>query len=310
MKKTLSLLLALLILTSCKQPPIPFKPHVDFYPAAEQVKAGRSPFRFASEPEAVANEQRIGESFANQRDFYRAITAFKRAEILLKGSDANRIIELQYDVLLSYYLAHKYEDAYCYFEKSALAAIAGPSFPAWRDLLIMTYDISAKTCHTAEASCILNKIREMDPALATRLAVYSTVRKGDLAAAAALPGAPGYIKKLLHCYCEESKSVNTARLLNVLLPGAGYFYVGQANTGMTAMLINAVFIAATYQFAKHGLLFPAIISGSLEFGWYIGGIWGAGRAAAEYNERLYERYGTKALDQERIYPILMLDYVF
>lgn len=310
MKKLLSLGLLLLLLAGCKQPPIPFHPQVRCSPPADQVKAGLSPFPVFTTPEAVASEQRIGETFAHRRDFYRAITAFQRGEILLRGSDIHRILQLQYEVLLSYYLAQKYTEAFLYFQKSALPQAAGPHFPAWRDMLIIAYDLSCRTGHSDHAKALLTTIRTEDPTLADKLALYSAIRTGDLCRAVSLPGASPYFRTLYQCYCNDVKSPSKARFFNALLPGAGYVYVEQVNTGITALLVNAVFIGATYQFAKHGLVFPAIIAGSLEVGWYIGGIWGAGRAAAEYNERLFEHYGTKILEQERIYPILMLDYAF
>lgn len=311
MKKTLCSILAVLaFFSSCKQPPIPFRPHVEFAPSAESVKAGLSPFPVIASPENVASEQRIGEVFAHKRDFYRAITAFERGEILLRGSDISAILQLQYEVLLSYYLAGKYEEAFNYFEKSALPAAAGRSFPAWRDMMIIVYDSSCRSSHPVFAKRLLSNLSTVDPELADKLAIYSAIRTGDLRTAITMKGAPPYLRTLYNCYCKDAKSVNKARVMNALLPGLGYMYVQQINTGITALIVNAVFIGATYQFAKHGLVFPAIISGSLEVGWYVGGIWGAGRAAAEFNERLYENVGSKALDQERLYPILMLDYAF
>lgn len=303
------LLLTSVLLTACGQPVIPFKPYVCFNPPVEQLKGSHSPFPVEFSPlEAVANEQRIGQAFAHERDFYRAITAFKRAEILLQGRNLHNILQLQYEILLSYYLAGKYEEAFCYYQQSALKEAAGRGFPAFSDLMIVVFDSSLRSNHPSAASKALSRLD--NPELAHSLQLYSAIRTGHLQEAACLDQTSPAIKTLYRCYCSEAKSINKARVLNALIPGLGYAYVEQFNTALTALLVNAVFIGATYQFAKHDLVFPAIISGSLEMGWYIGGIWGAGRAAAEYNERLYERYGTKILDQERLYPILKLNYVF
>ncbi|MEI6531953.1 MAG: hypothetical protein WCN87_03945, partial [Chlamydiota bacterium] len=260
--------------------------------------------------ENVADEQRIGETFGQRRDFYRAITAFERGEILLRGSHIQTILQFQYEILLSYYLAGKYEEAFCYFEKSALKAAVTKTFPAWKDMLVIVYDSSCRIGRGDYAVALLKSIRLENPILADKLALYSAIRTGDLRCASQMAQAPCYLKKIYSDYCLESKSVNKARMMNALLPGVGYMYVKQVNTGITAMIVNAVFIGATYQFARKSLVFPAIICASLEVGWYVGGIWGAGRAAAEYNERLYENAGTKILEQERLYPLLMLDYAF
>ncbi len=303
-------LLLISILSSCKQPQIPFKPHVEFTPKAESIKAGPSPFPLITTAENIADEQRIGETFGQRRDFYRAITAFERGEILLRGSSLQTILQFQYEILLSYYLAGKYEEAFCYFEKSALKNAVTNTFPAWKDMLIIVYDSSCRTGREEYAQALLKGIYLQNPSLANKLELYSALRTGDFKSALTMKAAPSYLKKIYSCYCLDSKSVNQARMMNALLPGAGYMYVKQVNTGITALIMNAVFIGATYQFAKKNLIFPAIICASLEVGWYIGGIWGAGRAAAEYNECLYENVGNKILEQERLYPLLMLDYVF
>ncbi len=60
----------------------------------------------------------------------------------------------------------------------------------------------------------------------------------------------------------------------------------------------------------HDLYAPAIITAGFEVGWYAGGIYGAGMAAKEHNTQLYEKYCYKMLQQERLFPFLMLHYGF
>ena len=45
-------------------------------------------------------------------------------------------------------------------------------------------------------------------------------------------------------------------------------------------------------------------------GWYFGGINGAGLAAQEYNERVYERLARDTMIENKLFPILMLEKAF
>ncbi len=279
----------LLLLSACTCPPIPFYPQCTYTPESCHVHS-HSPTL-----PATSLEERVGDAFAHDRDFPNAVAAFRRAQIIDQ-------CDCTYKILLTYYLDQKYCEALRLFRQ----ARPRPS----RDLSVILFDLGIKTCNPQLSSNSLTLLRQSDPALADKLALYAAVSSGHLAQAAHMPGAPRYFKTLLNEYCCCTKSVNQARVLNAVLPGAGYMYVGQVSTGITAILINALFIAATVQFAKHQNVPAAIIFGSLEMGWYIGGIWGAGRAAAQYNEAIYERIARKALDQERLYPILNIDYAF
>jgi len=114
---------------------------------------------------------------------------------------------------------------------------------------------------------------------------------------------------VLEQYCACAKSVGTASLLSALIPGAGYAYVGQRQAALTAFVLNALFIAATWQFFQHGYIAAGVFTASLELGWYAGNIYGAGEAAHEYNARLWERLANPALEQG-LYPALMLRWGF
>ncbi|MGH2611943.1 MAG: tetratricopeptide repeat protein, partial [Rhabdochlamydiaceae bacterium] len=102
----------------------------------------------------------------------------------------------------------------------------------------------------------------------------------------------------------------TAQLLNSFVPGAGYFYLGQTQSGITALLLNGLFIWASVYFFQHGNIAAGTIFTSVEAGWYFGGIYGAGQEAKLYNERLYERQATPIMNENRYFPILMLKYGF
>ena len=100
------------------------------------------------------------------------------------------------------------------------------------------------------------------------------------------------------------------KTLNAFLPGAGYLYVGQKQSAMTAFLLNGLFIAAAVHFFNHKQYAAGAITLSFETGWYFGGIYGAGESAKLYNERVYERHAYSVLNQEKLFPLLMLRYGF
>ncbi len=91
--------------------------------------------------------------------------------------------------------------------------------------------------------------------------------------------------------------------MNAILPGAGYYYVGQKKTAVTSFLINALFIGTAWVFFQQKNVPAALITLSFETGWYFGGINGAGLAANEYNERLYEVNTKEQLFENKLFPL-------
>ncbi len=100
------------------------------------------------------------------------------------------------------------------------------------------------------------------------------------------------------------------QLLNALIPGAGYLYIGQKKSALTAFLLNGLFIAAAYQFFHHRHVAAGIITTGFEAGWYFGGIYGAGEEAKYYNERLFEKNAATVLNDYKLFPALMMQYAF
>lgn len=243
-----------------------------------------------------AKELKIGYAFAHEGDFYRAITAFKRARIL---TPCKRVQEIDYAIILSYYLAEKYEEVLTCFQGASFSK----DFPAYQDLLIILYDTERKC--GKNASQLLPYIEKKK-----ELEIASEIADGHFCDAVKHPRAPPFLLPIYRSYLYSLKSPKTAGMLNTLLPGAGYWYVEQKNTAITALLINALFVATTYQLFHRGYTAAGIFVGSLEMGWYLGGIYGATRAAVQYNEYQYETYGRKALDEGALYPTLMLRFTF
>ncbi len=297
-----------LCLSSCHRTIGEIKPQLNHSIQESYIKQLPSPFPPLSESEKGQDwgrEYTIGLAFAHQLDLYQAITAFKRAEILAPQNDQLRLKELRYDIVLCYYLAQKYNEVTYEFEKGTLHDV-NPDFPAFHDLLVILYDSYLKLNADTKAAALLETIRYYYPDTANRLEASTALMQAKFSSLRHQPE----MKEFIDAYYHHRKSPGTAQTLNAVFPGAGYFYLGQHQSAVTAMILNGLFIAASYHFFDHGNIAAGTIFLSFEFGWYFGGIFGAGLEAKSFNERLYEKLATPMMNQKRLFPVLNLRYAF
>lgn len=257
-----------------------------------------------------AKELLVGQKFAKELDYYRAITAFKRALIFISDDFFDRRAQIEYCIIESYYLAGKYCEAVQEFESSSLLCITA-DFPAFRNLLIMMHDSYLRINEYDKSEKILNIIQKAEPSLAQDLQLSLAIREGRMQDARQLAGKKiEPVEDFINNYCFCSLSPRKAQLLNAILPGAGYYYVGQKKAATTSFLINALFIGATYYFFDNGNWPAGLITLSLETGWYVGGINGAGLEAKAYNEQLYNTHGKGLMIRNDLFPFLMIETSF
>lgn len=259
-----------------------------------------------------AKELLIGDAFARECDFYRAITCYKRSLIVLPPYERERQMQLHYNLILCYYLGGKCQEALNIFEASKLSQ-ANPDFPAFNNLLIIIYDCYFQTKQKDKAATVIEIIRKFSPETANDLLLYQNLKEEELELAHCLisqhPSAEA-IERDFAFYDQFAKSPKKAQVLNAILPGAGYYYVGQRRSAITSFVINTLFTAAAYQFFRHGYSAAGAITASLEAGWYLGGINGAGIEAQEFNTRLYEGVSKKILNDQNCFPVLMFETSF
>ncbi len=304
-----------LLFAGCHRVPDQVDPKITYAVPDRYLKSLPSPFPPLSPLEKMEDfgkEYWIGITFAKNLDLYQAITAFKRAEILLGTSNENRLLEIQYEILLCYYVGQKYKDVTDTFEHSGLKTV-GPSFPAFHDLLIILQNSYLETGNTSQAERLRKVLESYDKESGEKLELSTALLEADFPTIrkfAAEPPYATYLKPFLASYNQDKKSVGKAQGFNALIPGAGYLYLGQKQSAITAFLLNSLFIGASAYFFHDGNLAAGIIFTSFEAGWYFGGIYGAGLEAKYYNERLYERKAQVLMQQERLFPILMLRYAF
>jgi hypothetical protein len=269
------------------------------------MQSAFAPLTPFEEKEDWGKEFRISQHFFHDLDLYRTISTLKRAHILLPPTDISRRGQIEYQILYCYFLGKKYQDLLDEFDKSSLKT-AGASFPAFKDLLIMLYESYRNLHKEKEKDQLFEFITTHYPEMAEKLATSSALLEGDLT----------FIKKkpeltpFYSLYEREKKSSREAQILNALLPGSGYYYLGLKRTSVTALLMNGLFIAATYEFFHRGYVAAGIITASFEAGWYFGGIYGAAEEAKFFNERIYEKNATPYMNQEKLFPLLMFSYGF
>lgn len=270
------------------------------------------PLTAAERQQDWAKELLIGDMFAHEVDLYRAITCYRRATALIPEDLLERRQQLAYDIVLCYYLGHKYQDAIRAFEDSILIEV-GTEFPAFNNLLLILYDSYRAAERCEEADAIFQMIEGCSPETSSDLSLLYFLKEGDLACAEEVISTHRNIEDiepLIACYKFSIKSPAKARLYNAVLPGAGYYYVGQKKSALTSFLINALFTAAAYQFFHHGYYAAGAITASMEAGWYLGGINGAGIEAQVYNRCLYDAMARKVLTTNKLFPVLIFETAF
>lgn len=311
-KYALAILLIGSSFSSCQPVDCRFEPSIEYYPNPVIIEAKASAFEPLSSKELRrewAREMFIAQDFAKELDYYRAITSYKRALFLMPPHERHRKPEAEFCVVQAYYFGCKPQEAIEAFEKSSLL-FASPDFPALDDLLTMMYECYLQTGHCERAENVRKHLELRNETKAHQLEAYGAFQAADECALSNLEDPCGVYTNFLVNYSSRKKSVERAQLYNALLPGAGYYYVGQKNTALTSFLINALFIGAAYQFFERGYPAAGLIIASFESGWYFGGIYGAGLAAREHNQYVYEKLAEDTLVKNRLFPILMLQTTF
>lgn len=300
----------LLFFAACHKAPEKIEPKINYAIQdryLQQLPSPFSPLTAEEKREPWGQEYQIGIGFAHQLELYQAMTCFKRAYFLIPPEQATRSLELLYDILLSYYLGRKYDDVIHTYETTPLRSVGG-SFPAAHDLLVILYDSYLQTDQLIKAEQTLAHLHTLFPQTEARLTLSSALQAADFPALQRSEDPA--IRNLIRRYSLEKKSVKQAQALNALLPGAGYAYIGQKQAAVTAFFLNSLFIAAAAHFFYKGHIAAGIVTTSFELGWYFGGIHGAKEEARYYNARVWERNASPYMNQEKLFPVFMLNYAF
>ncbi len=77
------------------------------------------------------------------------------------------------------------------------------------------------------------------------------------------------------------------------MPGSGYFYAGRYGDGLTAFLLNALFVAGTVTAVNNELYATSALIGSIGMPFYIGNIYGSANAVKKHNSAIKRELRTK-----------------
>lgn len=247
-------------------------------------------------PEAILS---FADHLFKEKDFYRAITEYKRLRFFYPQSPLSRQAGLK--VGLAYLEGGKLGAALSAFEDAA--AQNAEDEIMWQAIYYMgeahyrsgDYDEAARLFSRVEAADVLPELKKE----ATLKKGWAYVRKGEWTVASAtfrtVQGTDDNepINRLASELTKVElphKSPALAGTLSALLPGAGQLYVGRRQDAAVAFLLNAAFIAgAVDAFSKDEDAVGAILL-FFEAGWYAGNIYSAVGSAHKYNRKQKNDY--------------------
>lgn len=93
----------------------------------------------------------------------------------------------------------------------------------------------------------------------------------------------------------SARSPAFAGILSTVLPGAGYAYTGNYQTGIFSLALNALLLGSAFELHRNNFKFTGTFIFIVGFGWYIGNIYGSYTSAVKYNESIRQVYIDEAL---------------
>jgi tetratricopeptide (TPR) repeat protein len=257
----------------------------------------------------------FAEDLFNEGDYYRAIGEYKRFIYMNKGSKL--IKKAEYKIALSYLLAEKFEQAIQNFEDIEMKY---PDKMKEISLLQKAYIFLKKRDYKYSLLLVDDFIKSYPESKLLDNAYY-------LKAWAKIYGenwkdAKEYfnkikdseIKKSIEMINEKLDKVNlidqknyfVAGILATLIPGAGHIYCGRILEGLTALLINSIFIYNTYNAFLRDDTAGKFLYGIPSTTFYLSNIYGALTAVKRYNEGEINKY-IQQLEEFKI-DIIIYDF--
>ena len=240
---------------------------------------------------------KIADAFMEEGEYYRAITEYKKFLILLPGSA--KADYASFGIAMAYFKGEEYGAAVRSFvavrEKYPESGYAIPASylegtSQWK---LKNYDRARVALETlveqhpeseyAPRSLVVISLAALDEnkAEVSRQALKRFLDR--------YPGHPGEENvrealALLDRYQElPEKSPVLAGVMSAILPGSGYIYAEHYGDGITAFLINGLFIAGTVTAIHQENYAVAGIVGGVGVPFYLGNIYGSANAARKWN---------------------------
>lgn len=252
---------------------------------------------------ADSNYQRIirfAEELYKRGEFYRAITEYRR--FLSYFPSSPEALDVHFKIFDCYFLGEHYLEAIDWSRRTQemypqQRVIDRTNFNIGKSLFALGNYSSARThfynvVTSGGDSSIVNQARyhvgmcylmESDwekasgefGAIPPGSAIYE---KAQFAARRSLDG-----KSLPH------KELLLAGLLGIV-PGGGYLYTGNVQTGIAAFVVNSLFFWGTYSAFDEGETGVGVVFGLFSLGWYAGSIYGSVVAAYKHSLRVKHEF--------------------
>lgn len=240
---------------------------------------------------------KVADAFMEEGEYYRAITEYKKFLFLFPDSD--RADYALFRIGMAYYQGEEYEQSVRSFSslrgKYSESAYLSKSLyfeglGYWKlkqfenarnafDTLTETYPQSGFAPLALVAASLVSLDEENIPVSTHRLGRLIDQYPDHPSAAHAKEAIPlvGQYKKL------PQKSKTLAGILSAILPGSGYVYAGRYGDGVTAFLINALWIAGAVTGICAEYYAVAGIVAGVGVPFYVGNIYGSANAAKKWN---------------------------
>lgn len=251
---------------------------------------------------------KLGDAFMEEGEYYRAVTEYKKLLILFPDSEKADYALL--NIGLAYYRGEEYESCIQSFSSFRAKYEASDYLPqaqyleglcCWRakrfDRAMTIFDGVAESHPESPyaplsltASSLVALDEENVSVSRDRLEQLISRYPGDeasLKAKATVPLLNRY-RKLPH------KSETLAAVLSAIIPGSGYIYAGRYGDGITAFLINGLWIAGAVTGIQADYYAIAGVLAGVGLPFYFGNVYGSANAAKKWNLQIKRDFRDQA----------------
>lgn len=230
----------------------------EYYRAVTELK--RFSLLFPQHPHYPAAQVLIGLAFQEDGEYERAEAHFQQVRDTV--ADAERLAAFKLGELRV--AQHQYRQAIQHFQRFLRTFSDGPLAGRATYLLGLSWALNDRVGFAQQA---LQMVPPDHPLAAQALALHQELET---------PRPP------------PPKSPTVAGILAGVLPGAGHLYIGKPWHGLTAFLLNGLFLSGSVFAFLEGLEATAVILLYFETGWYLGNIKSAVGGAREINQHQRE----------------------
>lgn len=237
-----------------------------------------------------ALEYTAAKCFLNDNLFYPSITSFKKAELISATSEEKS--KATYSLIFTYFLAKKWDHLKMMYTQGVFEQLDKKA-PYFKDSILMFY-IALKDANMPFIVQNLKNYLYQDASLKTKLELYDAITQSNFS--------NGGFNDFFMFYKKHEKSQTVAGLFNLIIPGAGYLYIGQIQTFITCFMVLSLLLWGFYHALKTRHFAQGFLIFSIFSGFYFGSILGAKLGTITYNQSLYRSIFDPVLKDNNLYP--------